>query len=235
VMKSVGVDGFDCDYRDPQLAEYAATDLKPINLFGWVKFRSPDGGEKAIREFLTTAVRHQVPRIMVIPDNFTDGKPNEQEFGEIAEGFRRLVAAAKAAGVTVMVETFGGKDNPCSHARYVKRLLDEVPGLCFALDTGNLQFAGRGDDIVEVAHFASNRIAHVHLKDWKVGLPPKDEKGVKNCETIGLGTVPNRELVQYARFVGFRGWYTLEEPLPGDVVCDIVRQIAVLKHWLAER
>ncbi|MBQ2632874.1 MAG: TIM barrel protein [Kiritimatiellae bacterium] len=233
LFKAAGVDGFDCEYCDVRLHEFASTGLKPINLFGSVKFRVPDRGEAQIRDFLAVAVRYHVPRVMVIPDRFSDGEPHEEEFQDIVDGFRRFVAAAQKVGITVTVETFGNRKNACSYAKYIKRLLDEVPGLCFALDTGNLHFAGRGDDIVDVAHHAANRIAHVHLKDWKKGMPPIGPKGERNYETVGLGAIPNEELVRYAQSVGFRGWYTLEHPLPGDTLGDTVRQIAILKYWLS--
>lgn len=232
MFKAVGVDGFDCRYNDRCLEGLAATCLKPVNLFGLVKFRVKDRGEAQIREFIDTAVRFRVPRVMVIPDHFSDGEPHENEVRDIIDGLRRFVAEADKAGITVTVETFGARKNACSYAKYIKRFLDEVPGLCFALDTGNLHFAGRGDDIVDVAHHASNRIAHVHLKDWKKGVPPVGPGGERNYETVGLGAIPNEELVRYSHSVGFRGWYTLEQPLAEDILGDTVRQIAVLKYWL---
>jgi len=235
LMKSVGITGFDCAYDDARLSEIAAAGLTPVNLFGRVAFRAADGGAAQTRAFLAAAERHRVPRVMVIPDDFTDGVPNEEEFRLVIAGLRRFVAAAEKSGVAVMVETFGNRKNPCSYAAYVKRMLDEVPGLRFALDTGNLQYAGHGGDILEVARCASNRIEHVHVKDWKKGVTPCAENKKESYETLGLGAVPNEALVRYAQSVGFRGWYTLENPLKGDTLGDVVRQLAVLRHWLRVR
>jgi len=129
LFKAVGVDGFDYSYDDVRLHEFASTGLKPINLFGTVKFRVPDKGEAQIRDFLAAVVRYHVPRVMVIPDYFSDGEPHEEEFRDIVDGSRRFVAAAQKVGVTVTVETFGrlGGKSPISLNVQTRKAMGSVP------------------------------------------------------------------------------------------------------------
>lgn len=225
LLKVAGVAGFDSDYRNPRLPELVKTSLRPINFYGFLHFLGPDNGAKEIEEFVATAARHGVPRIMVVPDSFTPDGDREAEYAKIRDGLRALVAAASAKGVTVTIEDFGGAKNPCSYASYLRRFLEDVPGLCFALDSGNLYYAGRGDDILEMARFAKERIRHVHLKDQT-----KEDNHV--YASLGLGGVPNQEVVRFVHTLGYDGWYTLENPVSApDVLTDIHRQVGVLRHW----
>ena len=105
-----------------------------------------------------------------------------------------------------------------------KRLMAEIPELRFALDTGNLYYAGRGDDILDVMEYAGARVSHIHLKDQ---MADDNHKFV----TLGTGVVPNEQIVKASRSAGYSGWYTLEEPVGDDVLSDISRQIEVLKVW----
>lgn len=226
LLKAAGVAGFDSDYRNKRLPELVQTSLRPINLYGFLHFLGPDNGAAEIVEFVDTAVRHGVPRIMVVPDAFTPNGDREAEYARIRDGLKALVAAASAKGVTVTVEDFGGVlQNPCSDARYLKRFLTDVPGLCFALDSGNLYFAGRGDDILEMMRFAKDRIRHVHLKD-------QTKEDNHKYASLGIGAVPNKEVVEFVRAMGYDGWYTLENLVSDpDALTDVHRQIAVLRHW----
>ena len=139
---------------------------------------------------------------------------------------KECVAEAKKRGVTITVEDFGGTANCCSYAKYLKRFLDEIPDLRFALDSGNLYYAGRGEDILEMMDFAKGKIGHVHLKD---------QSATDNHEyvTLGLGAVPNEKIVKAVAATDYNGWYTLENPV-GDTYNDTVRQVALLKAWLSE-
>ncbi len=76
LLAEAGVTGFDSELQRSKLPELAKTGLKPINFFGWPKFLGPDGGAKDSDEFVAAAVKYGVPRIMVVPDEFSkDGGP----------------------------------------------------------------------------------------------------------------------------------------------------------------
>lgn len=224
LLAEAGVTGFDSSYKNPKLPELAKTGLKPINFFGWPKLLGPDGGAKDSDEFVAAAVKYGVPRIMVVPDEFSKDGDQEADYVRIREGLRKLVAKANAAGITVTVEDYGGTGNPCSYTKYLKRFLTDIPELGYALDSGNLYYAGRGEDILEMMRFAEGRIRHTHLKD-------QTKENNRKYATLGTGAVPNEAIVRHMHKAGYDGWYTLENLVGDDILADVRRQVGVVRSW----
>ena len=224
MLYDLGVRGFDIGPDDKDLPALAATKLKPINFYFFPKMFGPDNGAADCKHCLDQAERFKVPRVMVVPTNFTKDGDEAAEFEKIVSSMKMFVAEGRKRGITITIEDFGGTANAGSHAKYLKRLLDEVPGLCFALDSGNMYYAGRGESIIDMMHYAKGRIAHVHLKD-------QTKEDNRKYATLGLGAVPNEEVVKAVSASGYTGWYTLENPV-GDVYNDTARQVALLKLWL---
>ena len=235
MLYALGVRGYDCGPDEEDLDELAATKLRPINFYYFPDWFNTDihDWERGYTdrtkpaECLAKAKRYGIPRIMVVPPSFTGGKENEAQFVRICAHLKAFVAEAKALGITVTVEDFGGRNNPCSYAKYLKRFMQEIPDLKFALDTGNLYYANRGEDILDMMAFAKGRIGHIHLKDQPKSNP-------NDYVTLGLGVVPNEKVVKAMNAAGYEGWYTLENPV-GDTYTDTVRQVAVLKSWLRSK
>ena len=228
MLYDLGVRGFDVGPDDKDLPELAATKLKPINFYFFPKMLGADNGAADCKRCLDQAEKYGVPRVMVVPSHFTDGGDQEAEFAKDMSGMKLFVAEAKKRGITITVEDFGGTKNPGSYAKYLKRFLDEIPDIKFALDSGNLYYANRGEDILDMMEYAKGRVAHIHLKDQT----PEDH----HCyQTLGLGGVPNEKIVKTMNAAGYDGWYTLENTVKGaDVYIETVRQVAVLKAWLKE-
>ena len=224
LLYAEGVRGFDTGYNDKNLDRYAATVLKPVSLYGGIRFDRPDGGAELSAKFVETAARLGVPRIMCIPNDFPDGVESEAAYAKMRDGLARLVSIAKGKGITVTVEDVGRTTNPCSYSRYIQRFMQDIPELKFTVDSGNLYYAGRGEDIRDLAAFARGRIAHVHIKDQS-----KDNN--HGYVTVGLGAVPNADVVRTMKKSGYNGWYTLENPVGTDPLADVVRQIAVIRYW----
>ncbi len=226
MLYKAGARGVDIDPDNEDLQAIYETKLKPINFYFFPKMLGPDNGAADCRRCMDQAVKYKVPRVMVVPSSFTKDGDEEAEFAKVVSSMKMFVEEGRRRGITVPVEDYGGTNNPCSHTKYLRRFLDEIPDLRFALDSGNLNYAGRGESIVDMMRYAKDRIAHVHLKD----LSPDDNH---KFVTLGLGVVPNEELVRAVSAAGYDGWYTLENPV-GDVYTDVVRQTAVLKSWLAQ-
>lgn len=226
LLYAMGVRGFDAGPSDSDLDELAGTRLKPINFYYFPNMYAEDNGLKDCLRALDIAQRYGVPRIMVVPTHFTEGGDQAAEFAKLLSGMSLFVAEAKKRGITITVEDFGGIKNAGSYMKYLKRFLDEIPDLKFALDTGNLYYANRGEDILDMMAYAKDRIAHVHLKD-------QTKEDCRKYATLGLGAVPNERIVKEVASSGYDGWYTLENPV-GDVYNDSVRQVALLKAWLSE-
>ena len=224
MLYDLGVRGFDIGPEDKDLPELAATKLRPINFYFFPRMFNEADCATDCKRCLDQAERYGVPRCMVVPPNFTNADDQDVEFAKILRNMKMIVAEAKKRGIAISVEDFGGTSNPCSYAKYLRRLLDEIPDLRLALDSGNLYYAGRGEDILGMMEYAKGRIGHLHLKDQKF-----DNNRV--YETLGLGAVPNERIVKTVNAQGYDGWYTLENAVGGDTYADAARQVAVLKTW----
>ena len=224
MLYQLGVRGFDVGPDDADLPELAATRLKPINFYFFPKMFAADNGAADCKRCLDQAVKYGVPRVMVVPTHFTKDGNEAEEFAKDLSSMKMFVAEGKKRGITITIEDFGGPANPGSHTKYLKRFLDEIPDLRFALDSGNLYYAGRGESILDMMDYAKGRIAHVHLKD-------QTKENNRKYATLGLGAVPNEKIVKTVSASGYDGWYTLENSV-GDTYTDTVRQVAVLKSWL---
>lgn len=227
MLYDLGVRGFDISPDDKDLPELAATKLKPINFYFFPRMFDEADCAADCKRCLDQAERYGVPRVMVVPTHFTGTGDQEAEFAKDLAGMKMFVREAKKRGITITVEDFGGRRNPGSYTKYLKRFLDEIPDIRFALDSGNLYYADRGEDILEMMEYAKGRIGHIHLKDQ---YPENHQK----YQTLGLGGVPNEKIVKAMNAAGYDGWYTLENTVPGaDAYTETVRQVAVLKSWLA--
>ncbi|MBP8801451.1 MAG: sugar phosphate isomerase/epimerase [Kiritimatiellae bacterium] len=228
LLKDAGVTGFDASYEDPQIPELVACGLKAVNFFGKVPCRDRSGGGEIGEALLATAVRYGAKRVMVFPEDFVDGEDRERAFEAMAVGLEAFARKSAAAGVQTTIEDFGaGLKNPCSHGLYLKRFLKACPHVALALDSGNLYYAGRGDDILDVMEAAGDRIGHVHLKDQAHDNP-------RSFVTLGTGAVPNREILRRLVVRGYKGWITIENPVGDDLLADVRRQIAFVRSVTRE-
>lgn len=99
----------------------------------------------------------------------------------------------------------------------ISRVLDSCD-VSFCLDTGHMAFGGQ--DPVEFAKTAFDRVGHVHLKDIRlemtaavlrreVSLMAATQAGV--FTNLGAGDVDILGVVQTLEAGGYRGWYVIEQ------------------------
>ena len=99
----------------------------------------------------------------------------------------------------------------------ISRVLDTCD-VHFCLDTGHMAFGGQ--DPVEFAKTAMDRVGHVHLKDIRMDLVPAvlrrevslmaaTQAGV--FTNLGAGDVDIMGVVQTLESAGYRGWYVIEQ------------------------
>lgn len=105
---------------------------------------------------------------------------------------------------------------------HLRRFLEGCEtGLC--LDTGHLMVGG--DDPVEVAELAADRVRVVHLKDvdrsfaegvasGKLGYEEAVRRGV--FRPLGDGDVDTERVIEALERLGYEGWYVLEQ----DIMLD---------------
>ena len=99
---------------------------------------------------------------------------------------------ALKSGVQLTIEATGMGNSPITTADEVMEILDAVPELKLTLDYGNM---ATGGDTPESIRVFSGRIAHIHLKDWKIYSQPTENATLKRCgkyfadAVIGMGDV----------------------------------------------
>lgn len=124
----------------------------------------------------------------------------------------------------------------------ISRVLDTCD-VHFCLDTGHIAFGGQ--DPVEFAKTAFERVGHVHLKDIRldmvapvlrreVSLMAATQAGV--FTPLGQGDVDILGVIQTLESSGYRGWYVIEQDtaitgaFPGDGEGPVEQVAASLKY-----
>lgn len=139
------------------------------------------------------------------------------------ELFRNLASVEEIGvrhGLTVAMHPHFGTAIERPH--HLRRFLEGCEmGLC--LDTGHLMVGG--DDPVEVAELAADRVRIVHLKDvdrslaegvvsGKLGYEEAVRRGV--FKPLGDGDVDTERVIEALERSGYEGWYVLEQ----DIMLD---------------
>ena len=133
-----------------------------------------------------------------------------------------------------MAEMFGVIDEICaehgleqvlhSHVQTLVETKDDIDRILdscdvhFCLDTGHMAIGGQ--DPVEFARQAMDRVGHVHLKDVQLSMvPPVLRREVSLMAatqaglftTLGQGDVDIMGVVQTLESAGYQGWYVIEQ------------------------
>jgi sugar phosphate isomerase/epimerase len=153
------------------------------------------------RRFIDLAQAMGVRYVRMFPDRVPEGEAREDVTRRIVEGFQRMAAHAKPAGVVVLVESHGDY----TRSPDLERILRGVGSDAFALlwDAHHTFVAGQERPADTFAALGS-WVRHTHLKD---SLPAgKDRRYV----LTGAGEVPVKEQVNVLARGGYAGYYCLE-------------------------
>jgi sugar phosphate isomerase/epimerase len=138
-----------------------------------------------------------VTHVNVHPDPVTRSYPRADVTAGNADAVAELAAAAKAQGLTLMVENVGRE---YSTVDALKPLLDAHPDVRFHLDVGHANLAG-GTTRELLAAFG-DRLAHVHVSD---------NFGADDLHLpLGAGSIAWPEAVEALQGSGYDGTVTLE-------------------------
>jgi inosose dehydratase len=146
-----------------------------------------------------------------------DGRPelSEDEWRALLEGLDGAREVCAAAGLRCALHPHVGTmvERPEQVARVLE---DSTVDLC--LDTGHLVIGG--NDPVELARRAADRVSHVHLKDVDAALSRDVLSGARTYSDavhdglyrpLGQGSVDLAEFVGLLEGAGYDGWYVLEQ------------------------
>ena len=170
-----------------------------------------------------------------------DARPvlDDAQWSTLLANLDRLSAAATARGLLATVHPHVG--TLVESGEDVARVL-EGSGIALCLDTGHLLIGG--GDPVQVAHDHPDRIGHVHLKDVRLELASRVQRGELTYTEgvaqgmyvpLGAGDVEVAAIVGSLEGAGYAGWYVLEQDtiLTGDPSATGVDPVADVRASVA--
>ena len=94
------------------------------------------------------------------------------------EFYAQVQPLAKAAGITLTLESTGMRNSPITTAAEALEVLHAVPGLMCTLDPGNMETA---EPAVNAYTVLKDYVVQFHLKDWKISDKPAENFHLKRC------------------------------------------------------
>ncbi len=153
------------------------------------------------RRFIDLAHALGVPYVRMFGNNLPPGEPKEQVLERVVEGFRQMTAYAKAAGVTVLIESHGDFTSSADLSAILTRV--GSPQLALLWDAHHTFVAGKEQPAETYARIGK-WVRHTHLKD------SKPEGADRRYVLLGTGEVPVKEQVRVLAKGGYAGFYSLE-------------------------
>ena len=215
-----GADIIDDELSTLPLEEYTrvlrSVGMKPSALVITEDFVTADDREEVFSKIqgqIYEMEKAGVPLLMAAPSirlTKTDEEPAELR-DRMIEGLGRIIGLAEKAGIRVVIENQSSIMRPDSRARDLRYILDALPSLGFVFDSGN--FYPIGEDALCSFDILSDRIEHVHMKDWirdPLGkMKTWSGERLSGC-AIGEGFLPNGKIAKRLSEIGYRGRVTLE-------------------------
>jgi sugar phosphate isomerase/epimerase len=155
------------------------------------------------RRFIDLAQAMGVPYVRMFGDKLLPDEPKDETMKRIVEGFQQMASHARAAGVTVLIESHGD----FTSSGDLEAILKAVGSDAFALlwDAHHTFVAGK-EQPEDTWKRLSSWVRHTHLKDSVPGAKPGERRYV----LTGSGEVPVREQVRVLAQAGYKGFYCLE-------------------------
>jgi sugar phosphate isomerase/epimerase len=153
------------------------------------------------RRFIDLAQALSVPYVRMFGDKLPPDEPKEEVMKRVVEGFQQMAAHAKAAGVTVLIESHGDFTGSAD----LEQILTSVGSAHFALlwDAHHTFVAGK-EAPADTWKRLGSQVRHTHLKD---SVP---EGTGRRYVLTGTGQVPVKEQVRVAAKGGYKGFYCFE-------------------------
>jgi sugar phosphate isomerase/epimerase len=153
------------------------------------------------RRFIDLAQALSVPYVRMFGDKLPPDEPKEEVMKRVVEGFQQMAAHAKAAGVTVIIESHGD----FTRSADLEAILTRVGSDAFALlwDAHHTFVSGK-ESPAETWKNLGRYVRHTHLKDSK----PEGDK--RRYVLLGSGEVPVKEQVRVLATSGYKGFYCFE-------------------------
>lgn len=173
------------------------------------------------KEHLEIAVDAGAPHLMIPPFARINSKGLAEDRKEWTEYFAEVYPFAKAAGMTLTLESTGLPDSPIVKADEILEVLEAVPGLKVVFDNGNTFTA---DEPFSAYRKLLPWIIHVHMKDSSVLDSPCDRAILRRngkymrAALIGDGDLDLCGFLSLLESTGYDRWITLETSDPERII-----------------
>ena len=232
-----GIEVEDCEVADPRLQVLLDAGMQITGMPTRRDFLHAPSRE-CVEEVIRLALKHSVPRILMIPGYIESGEDKSIVRNAI-EPLQYLCELAEKENITDGVEDYDRIDAPTCTIDGLNKILNEVPGLSCFFDTGNFMFAG--ENVLDAYYLMKQRItSQIHCKDRSYVGRAGDEP-VKNSAgeylypcAVGKGAVPIREILTEHIKSGFDGVLTAELFGTSDTLSDLETSADFLKKCIAE-
>jgi sugar phosphate isomerase/epimerase len=153
------------------------------------------------RRFLDLAAGMGVPYVRMFGDKLPPDEPREEVMKRVVEGFQEMAAHARAAKVTVLIESHGDFTRSSDLAEILARVGSEAFALLW---DAHHTFVAGGEAPAVTWKALGHHVRHTHLKDSKA------DGAARRYVLTGSGEVPVREQVKVLAGAGYRGYYCFE-------------------------
>ena len=215
--------------------------------------------EKA-RRHIEIARKTKAGKILIVPgffsvetEEFVNCVPDREKVWDylshsekaqrMADGLREIVEMAGSRNIadtpiTVVIEDFDDRNSPIACVSGMQWFAEQVPGLCFTFDTGNVII--HGENIFAAWEELKDKVVHVHCKDRKISSdkPLQTQKNatpdIKECylpAAVGEGCIPIKELVYKMKEYGYRGYLAIEHFDAADQEAYMQKSAANLQEY----
>jgi sugar phosphate isomerase/epimerase len=161
--------------------------------------------------------------------------------GWFAEALRTCLPLARRLGVVLTIPDVGIAAELSGTSEHLREICAAVgPELRVTYDVGNFLLAG--EEPLPALERLADRIAHVHLKDWRVfpvgePPPPGSYAGLDGRHYLGLalgeGVLDLPSVVRRLAELGYRGCLSIEYEGTDDPSAAVRRGLAYLRRLLA--
>lgn len=128
----------------------------------------------------------------------------------VRDGLAVFCREAERYGIRIVVEDFDRWTSPTAMLFENLWFMKNVPGLHFALDTGN--FAYSSEDVLKAYEVLLPYISHIHCKDRAIdaGVPETDPRKYIAACAVGDGYIPIRTIVDKEKARGYDDYFVIE-------------------------
>lgn len=188
------------------------------SLCAFFDFTSGENAEEQITRMLGWADALETGRLLIIPGFYGEHDSKEEKLEKdkrLLDGVSRLVKRAAEKGIALLMEAFDSNLSPISTIAGLKGVLDAVPEIGCAFDTGN--FAYNDESELEAYEVFRDKISFVHLKDRAPQKPAEGGDVLKTTggrllypSPVGGGCIQMDKIITRLQADGYHGDYVIE-------------------------